>query len=386
MIEIDIRYGKVFEKTCDAFDQGKEVVIHKGGTGSGKTEDILIYLLFYVAFQQSNLIITIVSESRPHLEIGAIRILKKYLLKSNNWSDERFNISASRYIAPTGSIIEFFSADRIGKALGARRDWLFGNEINSLKIGVWDELARRSRYIIGDFNPTAEFWLEEWLKDYPNHAVIKSNYLDNPFIPKHERDRIILKASHNENFKRVHIDCEYGITEGCIFENWHTGEFDRSLPEIFGLDFGFNDPDACVKTAIDSKRKIMYWDERIYKSGNTPEALKMQLSQTCTRNNLIIADCADQRMINTLKRYFNIKPVNKVKWTVSEALRLMQDYEHIVTPESVNLIKELRGYAWSDRKAGVPIDDFNHLIDAGRYAFMESVNEPSPQVWHGSKR
>ena len=91
-------------------------------------------------------------------------------------------------------IIEFFSADRIDKALGARRDWLYGNEINSLKVDVWDELARRSEQIIGDFNPTSQFWLEEWLLNYDNVQVVKTNYLDNKFLPETERARIAAAA------------------------------------------------------------------------------------------------------------------------------------------------------------------------------------------------
>ena len=104
--EVKIRYGNVFEKTMNAFESGKEVIIHRGGTGSGKTEDIMIFLLFYVAMQRKNEIITIVSESRPHLEIGTIRILKKYLINSHLYSDNSFNNTLGRYTSPTGTVIE----------------------------------------------------------------------------------------------------------------------------------------------------------------------------------------------------------------------------------------------------------------------------------------
>lgn len=47
----------------------------------------------------------------------------------------------------------------------------------------------------------------------------------------------------------------------------------------------------------------------------------------------------------------------------------------MVTSNSVNLIKELRGYTWATDRTGAqtgePIDDFNHIIDAARYAIME---------------
>lgn len=184
---VDIETGTIFDKTQKAFFyDGKKIVIHRGGTGSGKTYDIMLFLLS-VALSNDDEIITVVSESRPHLDIGTIRILETVCKKINLWKKCNWNITSARWTAPTGSIIEFFSADRIDKALGARRDWLFGNEINSLKKDVWDELARRSENVIGDFNPTSQFWLEDWLMNYNDTIVIKSNYLDNPFLPETEK-------------------------------------------------------------------------------------------------------------------------------------------------------------------------------------------------------
>src|SRR5574343_753117 len=154
------------------------------------TFDLMMFLIFYVALRYKGWIITVVSESKPHLDIGAIRILKHLLIKANLFNSDEFNISTGRYTFKNGTILEFFSADRIDKALGARRNVLYGNEINSLKFEVWDELARRSEYIIGDFNPTAQFWLEKFMEYYPDVELILSNYLDNPFLPETERTRI----------------------------------------------------------------------------------------------------------------------------------------------------------------------------------------------------
>ena len=217
--ETRIKVNSLFTKTFRAFESGKKIVIHKGGTGSGKTYNIMLYL-FYVAMSKENQVITVVSESRPHLDIGVIRILEAVCKGVGLWDKENWNISTARWTAPNGSIIEFFSADRIDKALGARRDWLFGNEINSLKKDVWDELARRSENVIGDFNPTSQFWLEDWLNNYDDTLIITSNYLDNGFLSETERKRIEKRARKDKNFKRIHIDCEYGIFEGLVFDTW----------------------------------------------------------------------------------------------------------------------------------------------------------------------
>jgi phage terminase large subunit len=174
----------VYYETRDAFDAGAEVVIHKGGTGSGKTYQIMMFLIFGVALNNAGQVITVVSESKPHLDIGAIRIAKALVSAAELDRVVTYNETKSYFTFQNGTILEFFSADRIDKALGARRDWLYGNEINSLKVHIWDELARRSTHIIGDFNPTAEFWLEDWMRYYPKSQIIKSTYLDNQSLPE----------------------------------------------------------------------------------------------------------------------------------------------------------------------------------------------------------
>lgn len=206
--------------------------------------------------------------------------------------------------------------------------------------------------------------------------LIKSNFTDNEYLPEKERANILMKRDKPgfENWWKVYGLGELGKLEGAIFPNWRYGEFDHSLPTAYGLDFGFNDPDAMTKVAIDSKRRVIYVDELIYKSNNSAEQLRLLIAPHLQRNELIIADCADRRMISELHRYFNIKPVNKGKWTVSDALKLMQSYDIVITERSANLAKELNNYIWNDEKAGVPIGDFNHLIDGVRYVFMEFID------------
>lgn len=157
---------------------------------------------------------------------------------------------------------------------------------------------------------------------------------------------------------------------GLIFNNWKYGEFDGSLPYAFGLDFGFNCPDAMSKVAIDSKRQIIYIDECIYKSGNSADSLRILISNHISSSELIIADCADPRLISELNRYYNMRPVNKGKWTVADALKMMQSYELIITGRSKNLASELEMYSWDDEKSGIPTGE-SHLIDGVRYVWME---------------
>lgn len=370
------KYGKtkVLSETKKAFADGKKVVIHKGGTGSAKTFSVMIFLL-HVLTTQKNQIITVVSESHPHLKIGAIRYLLEITKEFNLYEDSRWNKTESIFTYEhTGSLIEFFSADRIGKALGARRNYLYGNEINSFNSLVWEELARRSENIIGDFNPTAQFWLEDWVNNYDNTQVITSNYLDNPFLPETEKARIAKRASRDENFKRIHIDCEYGVTEGIIFSNWYQID---AMPEgdgMYGLDFGFsNHPSALVRTI--ETDDAFYVDELIYQSGMLNSDIAKRFESLGIRKNYdeIIADSAEPKSIQEIHNAgYNIKGAVKGADSIRSGIDRLKSKPIYVTKRSINLIKELRSYSWAMDKNGnptnKPIDDNNHAIDALRYS------------------
>lgn len=373
-MDVKINTGTIFSKTYNAFNNGAKIVIHKGGTGSGKTFDLMLYL-FSLAIQKPGLVITVVSESRPHLEIGAIRILESVCRPIGLWEKNHWNISKALWRSPTGSIIEFFSADRIGKALGARRDYLYGNEVNNIAQSVWDELARRSENVIADFNPTSQFWLEQWISYYDGVKIIKSNFMDNPFLPETERNRIASRANKDKNFKRIHVDVEYGVTEGLIFENWF--QVDR-MPEekegVYGLDFGFtNDPTALVYTIDDSD--AFYFDEKIYQTGMLNSHIIARMKQLGIRPNYdeIIADSSEPKSIKEISLAgFNIKPAVKGPDSVRKGIDTLKSKPIYVTKRSVNLIKELRQYSWALDKDGnptnKPVDAFNHGIDAARYS------------------
>jgi phage terminase large subunit len=368
-------------RNIEAYEKPAQLIINQGGTSSSKTYSIL-QLLFLIAYlNKKSRIISVVSFALPHLKLGAIRDFNNILLSNNLAPDELCKKTDMEYYIGN-SIIEFFGTENLAKVHGPRRDILFINEANNIKYDIYTQLVIRTRECVFiDFNPVQSFWIHEEVMPKFHHEYIQSTYLDNIYLDSNSIHQIEARR-HNSNWWKVYGMGEIGILEGAIFENWHYGEFDNYLPYSFGLDFGFNDPDAMVKVAFDHKKKIIYLDEKIYSQGNSFDQLRAMISQHCTRNDIITADCADARMINELKRYFNIKPVNKVKWTVAEALKLMQDWEIVITEDSKNLAKELINYVWNDKRAGVPLDGFNHLIDAGRYRFMESISGSGTALWH----
>ena len=160
--------------------------------------------------------------------------------------------------------------------------------------------------------------------------------------------------------------------EGVVYSDWIDGSFDTSLPYVYGLDFGFSpDPTAMVKVSVDNKRDLIYVQEEVYKTelstNDIEKVLKNRREQT---GDLIVADCAEKRLISDLKgKGINIKRCKKGAGSIKKGIKDIQSYQIIVCGESVNLRKELNNYVWNDKKAGIPIDTFNHLLDALRYGF-----------------
>lgn len=155
--------------------------------------------------------------------------------------------------------------------------------------------------------------------------------------------------------------------EGTIFNNVEYGAFDESLVYGYGLDFGSKDPDSLIKVAIDKKRQRIYLKEEIYESGLSTKHLGLLVKDIC-KHKLVIADSASPRTIQDLSEVgVNIKGVRKGAGSVLEGIKVMLEYTLIINESDHNLIKELNNYIWLDKRGGVPIDDWNHLIDAARY-------------------
>jgi len=351
-------------------DVGKEILVHN----SSKTHSILDNIYLLAKNSPTRKIGTITSYALPHLKLGAIRDFESILESYGEPVDEIHNKS-DHFFRVGKSIIDYFGIrDNYSKVHGPRRDWLFINEANNkLTYDDYDQMNQRTHDCTWvDYNPRREFWIHDTVIPNFKHAFIRSTFLDNPYLPESEVKKILMKKDKPgfENWWRIYGEGKLGKNEGVIFSNWDYGDFDQTLPHLYGLDFGFYpDPDALVKVAIDRKRKIIYASECFYESEQSMADLQDNVGKYAKSHELIIADCAEPRLIRELQARFNIRAVSK-RETVVSWLRIMQEYKIIITEGSFNLAKELSSYIWDDQKAGIPVDEWNHQIDAVRYAFM----------------
>ena len=210
-----------------------------GGTRSGKTFSTL-QVLAELAKGCSGLLISVVSETMPHLKRGAIRDFKEIL--ADEWDDGAWNKSESIYTFPSGSIIEFFSADQPGKVHGPARDILFINEANHLDWDTARQLLVRTRLLaFFDYNPTHTFWIHEQIAPRENCRSIHSTYKDNTYLTP-EQVAEIESNKGDANWWRVYGEGKIGSLEGVIFSNIELIDQmpeAEGLREVYGMDFGF---------------------------------------------------------------------------------------------------------------------------------------------------
>jgi phage terminase large subunit len=300
-----------------------------------------------------------------------------YNFNHNNW-----NKSSLTYTFSNGSIIEFFSADQPDKLRGARRDVLFINEANNIDFESYQQLSIRTRkFIYLDYNPTQEFWVHTELINDGNSDFIILTYKDNEALEKtlvKEIESAQEKAktsSYWANWWKVYGLGEVGSLEGVIFNNWQQIDTIPNEARLIGLglDFGYtNDPTAIVEVYQYNDKRIL--NELCYRTG----MVNKDIVDVLPNNVIIYADSAEPKSIEEIRRHGKmIKAVTKGKDSIMYGIQIMQSQNYLVTKQSVNIIKELRGYTWDTDKNGVklnkPIDYLNHSIDSIRYHEMETL-------------
>lgn len=354
----------VFKKNLKAYIGGSSLIVNQGGTRSGKTYAILQLLVQIAQKSDKPLVISVVSKALPHLKLGAMRDMDNILL-SLGYIPDNIKNKTDNYYRVGKSIIEFFGTDDLGKVHGPSRDILFINEGNYIKFDIYDQLAVRTTGVIFmDYNPTRAFWYHDNIQGKVNHEFIKSTYLDNEHLTASQVERIESKR-HNVYWWQVYGLGELGKLEGAIF-NWTWGNFNHNLPSNYGLDFGVKDPDAMVKVAIDQANKKLYWKQEVYQNSLSTQQLGAIIKSRNVGNSLIVADNAALRTIGDLCNMgLHVVPVKKPR--IIDRIKFVWDYELIIDPGSYDLEKELNTYVWLDKKGEIPIDEDNHLIDAGSY-------------------
>lgn len=368
-----------------------------GGRGSSKSFTIGTYLVDLAIREPGQTILF----TRYTLNSAHISIIPEFIEKIEllGYSD-KFNVNKTEIECANGSKIIFrgiktSSGNQTAnlKSIQGVTTWVLDEAEELVDEKIFDKIDDSIRTVTHQnrvflvLNPTSfEHWIYKrfFEKKQINTTYIHTTYKDNidnlskSFIEKAEN----VKDLNFDVYKHRYLGEWIDKAEGVVFTNWSIGKFDESLQYVFGQDYGFsNDPTTLIKVAVDDRSKIIYLDELCYKKGLTTEQI-YSINNHNALSNIIIGDSAEPRLISELKaKGLNIKEAEKGQGSVSAGLLAMQDYKIVVTENSVNIQKELRNYVWLDSGSKLVIDDYNHAIDAARYAFWYLKMSKKRQTW-----
>ncbi|SHI98169.1 phage terminase large subunit [Bacteroides stercorirosoris] len=378
--------NEVFE-VSDLFMANKEAkertVVNQGGTSSGKTYSIM-QLLFEMAMNEPDLVVTIVGQDIPNLKKGAYRDAKTILNRSpilQAWFPY-LNESDRVIRCINGSVLEFTSFKDEQDAKSGKRDVLFINECDGIVYGIYWQLDMRTRRkVFLDYNPSARFWVHDSVIGRDNVKLIISDHRCNPFLSKEEHEKI--ENIEDYELWKVYARGKTGKLKGLIFPEFRI--VDR-VPEVldckgnwYGLDFGFsNDPSALENLRL--AHGELWIDELLFEAGyDNPMIAKIMKSNGITKRDVVIADCAEPKSIAEINSFgFRVEPSSKGADSVNNGLQILQRYKINVTRRSTGIIQEMKRYKWKVDKNGVmlnvPIDVWNHGIDAIRYVALKKLS------------
>ena len=361
----------------------KKIVVEQGGTRSGKTYNILLFIIFHYCTHNKNKIVTICRKTFPSLRATVLRDFLQILNHYEIYRDEFHNKSSSEYHL-FGNLVEFTSLDQSQKIRGRKRDLLFINEGNELYWEDWQQLIFRTQErIILDFNPSDEYhWIYDNVITREDCAFYKTTYLDNPFLEDVIKQEIERLKETDDQYWQIYGLGERASSINTIFKYSEVKQIPEDAKLIaYGMDFGYsNDPTTLVSVYV--MEHSLFIKEHLYRTQMTTHDINVFLKEQNLLSNPIYADSAEPRLIAELRRMgHNIFPSLKGKDSVNAGIDLLKRYKLHITSGSNNAIQEFRNYKWKEDRSGklinVPEDKHNHLIDPTRYATYSLLSRPN---------
>lgn len=293
---------------------------------------------------------------------------------------------------PNGSEIIFIGLDEETKLLSLNNiGCVFIEEAFEVPKNIVEQLNLRLRgstpnqQIIMAFNPISKHhWLYDFCEVNPPSSFIftHSTYKDNPFLNAEYVAELEELYTRNPQKARVFCDGEWGVnSDGLVFKNWKVREFNHAEIDgqlMCGLDFGFvNDISAFTASLMDEKNKRIYVFKEYGATGKTNKDLVDIITALGFNKSTIIADAAEPKSIEEIKRagINKIRACKKGPDSIIHGIQKLQNYEIIIHPSCVGIITEFENYTWqkdkkTDEYINKPIDDFNHYLDSLRYSLQ----------------
>ena len=374
MTQAKIKTTNVFHK---AYNSETRITCLQGGTRSSKSYS-LAQLFIVKCLEDTGKTYTICRKTLPALKATAYRDMLQILKELDLYTEENHNKSELSYQL-NGNLLEFISVDQSQKIRGRKRNYLWLNEANEFTYEDWQQLIlRTTEKIYLDYNPSDPYsWIYDKVIVRDDCTFIKSTYKANPFLDEDTVAEIERLRDLDPDYWQVYGLGEIGSVQTMIFRKFELVDEVQGRLIGYGLDFGFtNSPSALV--AVYQSDDNLYIKEMLYEKRLTNTDLANKLREfRIDRQSEIIGDSAEPKTIEEIYRQgFNIKPAKKGAG-IHLGIDIMRRYKLHITKDSLNAIKEFRGYKWATDKNGdvlnTPVKVNDHLVDAVRYLCLNKL-------------
>lgn len=387
---------KIFNKAYFSYleDYTHRFNIYYGGAGSGKSH-FVVQKMLYKYLKYPNRKCLVIRKVGNTLRDSIFALFKTVLSDWKLYDRCEVRETLLTIDLPNGSQFIFKGLDDSEKVKSiANIDDIIVEECTEISLDEFSQLNLRLRsknpynQIHCMFNPVSKSnWVySQWFEkgyNQDNTIVLHTTYKDNKFLPQDYINSLLEMEKTNYPYFKIYALGEFATLDKLIYTNWIEQDFDyreliRTLDftAYFGLDFGYvNDPSAFIALLADKVNKKLYIFDEFYKKGLLNDEIAQEIKNKGFSKEIITADSAEQKSIEEIRRYGinRIRPARKGKDSIINGIQFIQQYKLIVHPSCVNFMEELKNYTWQKNKStgeyiNKPIDKYNHLLDALRYA------------------
>lgn len=375
---------------------GHRILVFYGGAGSGKS--FFVAQRWVIKALRSRRKILVLRKVNKTTKASTFQLLLDTLSQFGIIDMCSINRTDFTIVLPNGSQFLCMGLDdpeKIKSITGLTDAWMEEateftlDDFSQVNLRVRDPYAEDQEIVLS-FNPVskANWCYLQFFSDNPELLefrktvkIVHTNYLDNPHLPPEYIQALLLMKATNEVYYKIYALGEFGSLDKLVYNNWQKMDFDKSKLNgqlLCGLDFGYtNDPTAFVcSLLVESERRIYVFSEW-GGTGYLNDAIAEQIKNMGFAKSVIMADSAEQKSIDEIKRkgINRIKPCVKGQGSILQGIQKLQQYEIVVHPSCVNVVEELENYSWKKDKAtneyiNEPVDTFNHYLDALRYSLQ----------------
>ena len=358
----------------------KRIIVHQGGSRSGKTYAIVQHLIYLLTTREKRLVITIARKTLPALKGSVFRDFMEIADNVGITYFAEIN-KAEMTFKYKNHLVEFISLDNEMKVRGRKRTHCFLNEANEFYLEDFNQLSlRTTEKMILDFNPSDVIhWIYSDICTRDDCDTYITTFEDNAFLdPEIKKEILRMKDRDADRWRVYGLGERATFKEGQIFDNWKWIDYnefiDKDSSEVsYGLDWGYSNDETSI-VEVRRKNDRLYVHELLYKKGLTNQDIFNEIKNLGLQEELFICDSAEPKSLEDMKRLgLYCKPSIKGAGSVMNGIQIIKEYDVFASKQSKNLLQEYQYYIWESNKDGNTINKIkqngmDHLMDAFRYA------------------